>query len=323
MRTGTSEHPSDTKPVYPFTAMVGQERLKTALLLNLVDPALGGVLIRGERGSGKSTLVRSLAQLASRPRPDSSSPDFLKVVELPLNTSEDRLVGGMDLERALKDGERVFQPGILAAAHGHILYVDEINLLDDHLVDLLLDVSAMGMNHVEREGLSHSHPSRFILVGTMNPEEGEVRSQLLDRFGLAVSVAGERDAERRVEVLRRRLAYEADPAGFLRCFDKEEEALSRRIHEARAFLPRVRPGEGFLNLASGLALRMACPGHRADIALVRTSVALAAWESNRLPDRDHLARAAELVFPHRLPDAPFSEVSRESGLLKAWWEDGE
>jgi Mg-chelatase subunit ChlI len=246
----------------------------------------------------------------------------MKVVELPLNATEERLVGGMDLERALKDGERVFQPGILAAAHGHILYVDEINLLDDHLVDLLLDVSAMGMNHVEREGISHSHPSRFILVGTMNPEEGELRPQLLDRFGLAVSVSGERDSKKRLEVLRRRLAYDADPQGFLRRFEAEEDALFNRVREARERLLGLRTEEAFLDLVAGLALHMACPGHRADIALLRTSLALAAWEAQPRPDRELLARAAELVFAHRLPGATFTEVTREAGPLKAWLEGG-
>jgi magnesium chelatase subunit I len=320
LKNAISDPGAEKRPGYPFTAMVGQESLKTALLLNLIDPALGGVLIRGERGTGKSTLVRSLARLASRPGPDACAPASMQVVELPLNATEERLVGGMDLERALKDGERVFQPGIFSAAHGQILYVDEINLLDDHLVDLLLDVSAMGVNHVEREGLSHSHPSRFILIGTMNPEEGELRPQLLDRFGLSVSVSGERETERRVEVLRRRMAYEADAAGFLHRFDAEEESLFRHIREARERLSRVRPGEGFLESAAGLALHMACPGHRADIALVRTSLALAAWESRPAPDREHLARAAELVFPHRLPGAAFTEVTRETGPLKAWLE---
>jgi magnesium chelatase subunit I len=303
---------------YPFTALVGQERLKTALLLNLVDPALGGVLIRGERGTGKSTAVRSLARLA---------PGAMKVVELPVSATEDRVVGGMDLEHALKDGRKKFQPGILYEAHGNILYVDEINLLDDHLVDLLLDVSAMGVNYVEREGISHSHPSRFVLVGTMNPEEGELRPQLLDRFGLAVVVEGEHEPGNRVEILKRRMAYEADPQAFRQGYEAGEAALTRRIQQARELLLKGKLGDtfpaspaflAFLEKAAELALHMACDGHRADIALVKTSMALAAWEGRLEPDLNHLAQAAELVFPHRLSGASFAGVSRKTGPLGEW-----
>lgn len=294
---------------YPFTALVGQERLKTALLLNLVNPALGGVLIRGERGTGKSTSVRSLARLATGP---------IRVVELPVSATEDRVVGCMDLEIALKAGEKRFQPGILAEAHGNILYVDEINLLDDHLVDVLLDVSAMGVNYVEREGISHSHPSRFILVGTMNPEEGEIRPQLLDRFGLSVSVKGEHEPEKRVEILKRRMVFEGNPSGFLRQYAHEEARLSERIRKARAFLPGVKLEDSLLNMAAALAVHMKSDGHRADIALVKTSMALAAWDSLSTPTVDHLVEAAEMVFPHRMEGASFTEVSRREGRLKEW-----
>lgn len=296
---------------YPFTALVGQERLKTALLLNLVNPALGGVLIRGERGTGKSTSVRSLALLAPGP---------MRVVELPVSATEDRVVGCMDLEMALKAGEKRFQPGILAQAHGQILYVDEINLLDDYLVDILLDVCAMGVNYVEREGISHAHPARFILVGTMNPEEGELRPQLLDRFGLAVSVRGESEPENRIEILKRRMAFEENPQAFHRQCQAGEAALTKRIQQAREFLPKVKMDDSFLGMAAELALHMESDGHRADIALVKTSIALAAWESCLEPGVDQLARAAELVFPHRLKGAGFAEVTRETGPLRAWLE---
>jgi magnesium chelatase subunit I len=312
------------QPRYPFTALVGQERLRTALLLNLVNPFLGGVLIRGERGTGKSTSVRSLAQAApGGPAPgdrSSGGPDSggLRVVELPVSATEDRLVGGMDLEMALRTGERLFQPGILAQAHGQILYVDEINLLDDQLVDILLDVSAMGVNYVEREGISHSHPSRFILVGTMNPEEGELRPQLLDRFALAVEVKGEHERENRIEILKRRLAFEEDPEAFCRRYHSEEASLTARIRKAREVLPQVESHDAFLGMAAELSIHMRSDGHRADIALVKTSLALAAWDSRPEPGLDHLARAAEMVFPHRLPGSPFTEVSRRTGRLREW-----
>jgi magnesium chelatase subunit I len=300
--------------LYPFTALVGQEKLRTALLLNLVDPTLGGVLIRGERGTGKSTSVRSLAQVA----PVDPATGGLRVVELPVSATEDRVVGGMDLEKALKAGERRFQPGILAQAHGQVLYVDEINLLDDQLVDILLDVSAMGVNHVEREGVSHSHPSRFILVGTMNPEEGELRPQLLDRFALAVEVRGEHDRENRIEILKRRLAFEGNPEAFCRQYHSEEANLTARIRKAREFMPDIKMNEGFLGMAAELSIHMKSDGHRADIALVKTSLALAALDSRPEPAIDHLASAAEMVFPHRQPGTPFAEVSRQAGSLREW-----
>ncbi|HKP95735.1 MAG TPA: AAA family ATPase [Fibrobacteria bacterium] len=305
--------------LYPFTALVGQERLRTALLLNLVNPSLGGVLIRGERGTGKSTSVRSLAQVApSEPATGGPAPSGLRVVELPVSATEDRVVGGMDLEKALQAGERQFQPGILAQAHGQILYVDEINLLDDQLVDILLDVSAMGVNYVEREGVSHSHPSRFILVGTMNPEEGELRPQLSDRFALAVEVKGEHERENRIEILKRRLAFEENPEAFCRHYQSEEANLTARIQKARDFLPRVKNNGTFLEMAAELSIHMKSDGHRADIALVKTGLALAALDSRPEPGIDHLARAAEMVFPHRLTGSPFTEVSRLAGALRQW-----
>lgn len=201
------------KKIYPFSAIVGQEQMKTALILNVVNPRLGGVLIRGEKGTAKSTAVRALAEVL----PDT------RVVDLPVSATEDRVAGTLDIEYALQHGEKRFEPGILAQADQNILYVDEVNLLDDHIVDILLDSAAMGVNTVEREGISYSHPARFTLVGTMNPEEGDLRPQLLDRFGLVVEVAGEEDVNNRVEVIRRRLDFEADPGGCICAAAQAEE----------------------------------------------------------------------------------------------------
>ncbi len=295
--------------LYPFTALVGQEGLKTALILNLINPALGGVLIRGERGTGKSTAVRALAELA---------PGHMRVVELPVSATEDRLVGSMDLEHALKAGEKRFQPGILAEAHGQILYVDEINLLEDHLVDILLDTAAMGVNYVEREGISHSHPSRFVLIGTMNPEEGELRPQLLDRFGLAVEVKGDASRENRIEILRRRLAYEENPEAFYHSHQAEQTKVAAEIEKAKTFLPRVKMNESLLTMAAELSMHMEVDGHRADIALVKTVLALAALEACSEPGAAHLARAAEWVFPHRMRKKPFENVPPQAGKLQEW-----
>lgn len=203
--------------IYPFTALVGQNQMKLALLLNAVDPRVGGVLIQGDKGTAKSTAVRGLAKVLPMHRDGTP----MKVVDLPLHCTEDRLVGTLDIERILQEGKQKFSPGILFEAHENILYVDEVNLLEDYLVDTLLDVAAMGVNRVEREGISHSHPSRFILVGTMNPEEGAIRPQLLDRFGLSVTVKAETDVALRMEVLRRRLAFEDTPQAFIESYRKD------------------------------------------------------------------------------------------------------
>ncbi len=247
---------------YPFSAIVGLDDLELALVLNAVSPAIGGVLVRGEKGTAKSTIVRGLAALlppvavvaGCRFGCDPAAPDPLcpdgphpaqaaatvrpaRLVELPVGASEDRLVGSLDLERALTQGVKAFEPGLLAAAHRGLLYVDEVNLLHDHLVDLLLDAAAMGTAYVEREGVSVRHAARFLLVGTMNPEEGELRPQLLDRFGLAVDVRASRDPEQRAEVVRRRLAYDADPGGFASRYAAADSALAGRIQAARELLP--------------------------------------------------------------------------------------
>ncbi|MDF2938274.1 MAG: magnesium chelatase, partial [Paenibacillaceae bacterium] len=214
---------ANRQEMYPFSAIVGQERMKTALILNLINPRLGGVLIQGEKGTAKSTAVRAAAELVPG----------VDVVNLPVSATEDRVVGTLDIQHALAAGEKRFEPGLLAQSDGNILYVDEINLLDDHIVDVLLDAAASGVNTVEREGISHSHPSRFILVGTMNPEEGDLRPQLLDRFGLFVEVGGETEVELRMEVIRRRLAFEADPGAFLECYHMEQAELTAQIEASR------------------------------------------------------------------------------------------
>ncbi|NEA04415.1 AAA domain-containing protein, partial [Streptomyces sp. SID10116] len=279
---------------YPFTALVGQDDLRLALLLNAVSPAVGGVLVRGEKGTAKSTAVRALSALLPEvpvvagcrfscdpAAPDPNCPDGphesagatarpARMVELPVGASEDRLVGALDIERALAEGVKAFEPGLLADAHRGILYVDEVNLLHDHLVDLLLDAAAMGASYVEREGVSVRHAARFLLVGTMNPEEGELRPQLLDRFGLTVEVAASRETDQRVEVVRRRLAYDDDPEGFAGRWSEDESALRDRVVAARALLPRVVLGDGALRQIAATCAAFEVDGMRADIVMART-----------------------------------------------------
>jgi magnesium chelatase subunit D len=287
---------------YPFSAVVGLDDLRLALLLNAVSPAVGGVLVRGEKGTAKSTVVRALASLlppvdvvagcrfsCDPAAPDPECPDGphepgvapgtrpARLVELPVGASEDRLVGALDLERALTEGVKAYEPGLLAAAHRGVLYVDEVNLLHDHLVDLLLDAAAMGRAHVERDGVSVAHAARFLLVGTMNPEEGELRPQLLDRFGLTVEVRASRDPDERAEVVRRRLAYEADPAGFAARWAGEDAALATRIAAARARLDRVVLTDAALRQVAHVCAAFEVDGMRADLVTARTAIALAAW----------------------------------------------
>ncbi|KJY36868.1 magnesium chelatase, partial [Streptomyces sp. NRRL S-444] len=279
---------------YPFTAVVGQTDLRLALLLNAVSPAVGGVLVRGEKGTAKSTAVRALSALLPQvdvvpgcrfscapAAPDPACPDGphepgpaqarpARMVELPVGASEDRLVGALDIERALAEGVKAFEPGLLADAHRGILYVDEVNLLHDHLIDLLLDAAAMGASYVEREGVSVRHAARFLLVGTMNPEEGELRPQLLDRFGLTVQVAASREPAQRVEVVRRRLAYEDDPAGFATRWAGDEQDVRARVVAARALLPQVRLGDASLLQIAATCAGFEVDGMRADIVMART-----------------------------------------------------
>lgn len=324
---------------YPFTAIVGQDDLRLGLLLNAVSPAVGGVLVRGEKGTAKSTAVRALATLmpevpvvpgcrfsCAPDFPDPACPDgpheagsgvsrAARTVELPVGASEDRLVGALDIERALAEGVKAFEPGLLADAHRGILYVDEVNLLHDHLVDLLLDAAAMGASYVEREGVSVQHAARFLLVGTMNPEEGELRPQLLDRFGLTVEVAASRETDLRVEVVRRRLAYDDDPAAFAAKWADEEGALRARIIGARTLLPQVRLGDGSLRQIAATCAAFEVDGMRADIVMARTATALAAWAGRTDVLAEDVRQAALLALPHRRRRNPFDAPGLDEDKL--------
>ncbi|MEU2668179.1 putative cobaltochelatase [Streptomyces sp. NPDC007164] len=324
---------------FPFTAVVGQQDLQLALLLNSVAPNIGGVLVRGEKGTAKSTAVRALSALlpevdvvsgcrfsCAPESPDPACPDGphepgtgvsrdARMVELPVGASEDRLVGALDIERALAEGVKAFEPGLLADAHRGILYVDEVNLLHDHLVDLLLDAAAMGASYVEREGVSVRHAARFLLVGTMNPEEGELRPQLLDRFGLTVEVAASRETDQRVEVVRRRLAYDDDPAAFAAKWADEEDALRARIVAARALLPEVRLGDSALRQIAATCAAFEVDGMRADIVMARTATALAAWAGRTDVLAEDVRQAALLALPHRRRRNPFDAPGLDEDKL--------
>ncbi|MDX2677523.1 putative cobaltochelatase [Streptomyces soliscabiei] len=330
---------------FPFTAVVGQDDLRLALLLNAVSPAVGGVLVRGEKGTAKSTAVRALSALLPEldmvsgcrfscdpGSPDPACPDGphepgafatrpARMVELPVGASEDRLVGALDIERALAEGVKAFEPGLLADAHRGILYVDEVNLLHDHLVDLLLDAAAMGASYVEREGVSVRHASKFLLVGTMNPEEGELRPQLLDRFGLTVEVAASREPDQRVEVVRRRLAYDDDPQGFAARWADEEAAVRGRIAAARALLPSVRLGDGALRQIAATCAAFEVDGMRADIVMARTATALAAWAGRTDVLAEDVRQAALLALPHRRRRNPFDAPGLDEDKLDETLEE--
>ena len=279
---------------FPFSAVVGHDDVKLALLLNAVDRRIGGVLLRGDKGSAKSTVARGLAALL---------PGGARVVELPVSATEDRLVGALDLESALTTGRRRFQPGLLAEADGGVLYVDEINLLPDHLVDVLLDVAASGINRVERDGVSESHPSRFVLIGSMNPEEGELRPQLLDRFGLAVDVASSTSSEDRALAVGRRLAFDADPVGFATAWTLEEQALGERLAQT---VPAQLPTE-LLTTISALCVAVGAEGLRADLVICRAAAALAGWEGRPTVNADDVRRVAPLALAHRRRRSPFDQ----------------
>ena len=321
---------------YPFSAIVGQDDLKLALLVNAVSPEVGGVLVRGEKGTAKSTAVRALASLLPSIRvisgcpfscdPEAPNPECpagphpldasaetrpVRLVELPVGASTDRLAGTLDIEKALSEGRKAFEPGLLAAAHRGILYVDEVNLLSDHLVDLLLDVAAMGVNHVEREGVSVRHPSRFILVGTMNPEEGELRPQLLDRFGITVEVAGSPDPADRVEVVRRRLRYETAPQEFSGEWSSVDAKLAASVESARLRLPGVSLDEDILFRISTLCAQLGVDGLRGDLVTAKTARTLAAWDARNEVVLDDVKRAALLALSHRRRRGPFEQPSMD------------
>lgn len=327
------------KPPFPFTAIVGQDDMRLAMVLTAIDPMIGGVLVFGDRGTGKSTAVRGLAALlppiravASCPV-NSASPDQCPawaqiadatvidkptpVVDLPLGVSEDRVTGALDVERAIAAGVKAFEPGLLARANRGYLYIDEVNLLEDHIVDLLLDVAQSGENVVERDGLSIRHPARFVLVGSGNPEEGDLRPQLLDRFGLSVEVRSPRDIGTRVEVVLRREAYEADPIAFAATWGPEEAKLRTTILQARAALPKVQTPRATLEDCAALCIALGSDGVRGELTLLRAARALAASESAPQVTRDHLARVAAMSLGHRLRRDPLDEAGATDRVARA------
>ncbi len=338
---------------FPFTAIVGQEDMKLALILNIINPSLSGVLIRGEKGTAKSTAVRALAEIlpviehvrgcpfqlavtetgtvcndcmvsackassgdGSLPAAFETEQSGIRVIELPVGATEDRVVGTMDLEHALKKGEKRIEPGLLAAAHRGILYVDEVNLLDDHVVDVLLDSAAMGVNTIEREGVSFSHPARFTLVGTMNPEEGELRPQLLDRFGLCVNIGGIRDVAERVKVMEYRARFDDDPQGFIQSCETESQALSSRIESAMALYPKVTIERDLLFEIATYCLDVGVDGHRGDIIMLKTAKTLAAWSGRTQAESQDIETAARLVLPHRIRRKPLQEIATDISTVR-------
>ena len=331
------------RPLYPFSAIVGQERMKTALILNAINPTIGGVLIRGERGTAKSTAVRSLAVLLPEQDVvegcpygcDPNDPERMcqecrrryedgsivtargkmRVVELPVSSTEDKVVGTLDIGEAIKSGEKKFEPGVLAEANRNILYVDEVNLLNDHIVDVLLDAAAMGLNTVEREGISFSHPANFILIGTMNPEEGDLRPQLLDRFGLCVSIEGITDPDTRLEIVKRRMEFDRNPAAFRERYAKEDADICARITEAKKLVPDVQISEDMLRRIVDICIEAGVDGHRGDIAMMKVSSTLAAYRGRKEVTTEDLKDTADMVLLHRMKKTPFAEMKLDRDKL--------
>ncbi len=327
---------------FPFSAIVGQEAMKLAMVLTAVDPAIGGVLVFGDRGTGKSTAVRALAALlpeieavegcpVNSARPD-LCPDWAgvtsttlvrkptPVIDLPLGVTEDRVVGALDIERALTRGEKAFEPGLLARANRGYLYIDEVNLLEDHIVDLLLDVAQPGENVVEREGLSIRHAARFVLVGSGNPEEGELRPQLLDRFGLSVEVTSPRDVETRVEVMIRRDGYESDYERFMGKWRAEDAALRDRILTARSALSTLKTPATVLHDCASLCIALGSDGLRGELTLLRAARALAAFEGAKAVSRTHLRSVAAMSLSHRLRRDPLDEAGSGARVARTLTE---
>ena len=346
------------RAVFPFTAIVGQERMKRALLLNAVSPQIGGVLIRGERGTAKSTAARALAALlpdivviadchfGCDPRRPNEWCDDCRVrhtdgqpatltrktsfIDLPVSATEDRVVGTLDIELAIQKGEKHFEPGVLASANRGLLYVDEVNLLDDHVVDLLLDSAAMGVNVVEREGISFSHPAKFILVGTMNPEEGDIRPQLLDRFAFSVQISGLLDPEQRMQIMERRINFERNPDEFRTQWREQEHQLSDQIAHAREKVNSVRYTRRNLAAIAALTASMKVDGHRADLVILRGAQAHAAFQGRLDIIEQDIILAAELALPHRIKAQPFqeamlgaSELQERLDEVTGDWGDGD
>ncbi|MCV2875960.1 magnesium chelatase ATPase subunit I [Rhodobacteraceae bacterium XHP0102] len=324
---------------FPFSAIFGQDAMKQAMVLTAIDAGIGGVLVFGDRGTGKSTAVRGLAALlpsihAVKGCPVNSEtvaaiPDWANVterevvekptpvVDLPLGATEDRVVGALDIEKALAKGEKAFEAGLLARANRGYLYIDEVNLLEDHLVDLLLDVAQSGENVVEREGLSIRHPARFVLVGSGNPEEGELRPQLLDRFGLSVEVTSPKDIETRVAVIKRRDAYDRDRAGFVKSWAKEDAAIRKAIITARKRLPKVKTPEAVLQDCAALCLALGSDGLRGELTLLRAARAQAAFEGASEITRDHLRAVAPMALSHRLRRDPLDEAGSTARVMRS------
>ncbi len=344
----TQEALASMSPAFPFSAIVGQEAMKAALMISAVEPALGGVLVMGDRGTGKSTAVRALAALlpkietrrgcpyncpTDKPvpicrvcngsdigKPPAAVTRQAPVVDLPLGATEDRVVGALDLEKALLSGEKAFEPGLLATAHRGFLYVDEINLLEDHLVDLLLDVAASGLNIVEREGLSVRHPARFTLVGSGNPEEGELRPQLLDRFGLCVDVSSPTSIDERMDVVRRRDRFEHDPDGFIRSWRSRDGRLRARIRKAREAKDAVSVADDALRLAATLCVKLGVDGLRGELTLIRAARARAALAGRDAIDTEDIAAMAAPALAHRLRRDPLDEAGSAGRVERALTE---
>ncbi len=337
---------SEEQKAYPFAAIVGQDDLKHALILSAIDPSIGGVLALGDRGTGKTTAVRALAAALPAMKaiegcayscdPESGANGCeicqsltgkqkaieipVPVVDLPLGVTQDRLLGSLDIERALVDGSKEFEPGLLADANRGFLYVDEVNLLEDHLVDVLLDVSASGWNVIEREGLSIRHPAKFVLVGSGNPEEGELRPQLLDRFGLSVDVETPTDIKKRVEIIRRREAFEADPAAFVRKWKRETTKLRNRISRAQDAINVVSVDDNNLSLIAEICINLGTDGLRGELTLIKAARADAAWRGDTSVSAHHIRTMAPLALSHRLRKDPLDD-SRSSVRVERTLEE--